>query len=266
MNDLALRAASVALGSLPDGVGQFRIAQRLIGIGRVIPRVREVKMRNGTRMALDLHDRTQGIAFLIRRFDAELAAHIIENLPLDGVFIDAGANVGLVSFAVALKRPSARVFGFEPYPATAEIWERNKRINKAVKAELVRVALSDISGTAELGRDVASDSGSGRLGAQDETTFEVVTVTLDDFAEARGLERIDVLKLDVQGHEPEVLRGAQRLLQRGAIRTVLVEANDRDMLHSILSKAGYSTEPILPFGLRRLRSNPPMGDVCYRFQ
>lgn len=264
MRDSALRAASLALGSLPDGVGQFHVAHRLIGAGQATPRVRRVRMRNGAQMVLDVHDRTQGIAFLLRRFDAELAAHIVDCLPERGVFVDAGANVGLVSFAVARRRASARIFGFEPYPPTAAMWARNKELNGATCAELVELALSDADGTVEIGLDGGSDSGSGRIDAPHGNKFEVTTMTLDAFAAERGLAHIDVLKLDVQGHEPQVLRGARELLERCAIRTVLAEANDGDALGQILSEAGYSAQPVPPVGLRRYRRSPPMGDVSYR--
>ena len=64
------------------------------------------RMAGGHRMSLDLSDRSQGIAYLIRRYDAELVNYIVRNLPRGGVFLDVGAHVGLITFAVADSDPT----------------------------------------------------------------------------------------------------------------------------------------------------------------
>lgn len=217
-------------------------------------------MADGSRMALDLGDRTQTIAYLIRRYDAEIAAYICSRLPDGGVFFDLGANVGLVTFAVARRRPDVRIVAFEPNPPNVQRWKQNRDLNQSA-AELVPAAVGAEAGTAHLTLDTAADSGSGRL-ADHGTPVEVVT--LDEQCARLGVDRVDVMKLDIQGHEPEALAGATGLLERGAIRSLVLEEVDADpALHERLVGYGFRREPIPPVGLRRLRRSPPMGDVAY---
>jgi hypothetical protein len=65
---------------------------------------------------------------------------------------------------------------------------------------------------------------------------EVKTGTLDAEAERLGLERVDLIKIDVEGHEPKVLAGAQRLLRERRIGAVLCEFNEI-WLHKVGSSA-----------------------------
>jgi hypothetical protein len=64
--------------------------------------------------------------------------------------------------------------------------------------------------------------------------------TLDEYAEARGIEIIHALKFDVEGHEPLVLDGGQRLLREGRIGWIVCELND---FH--LQRNGSSREAII---------------------
>lgn len=255
------RFASTVLGRVPDGLGQFRVANRLVGSAGGPSEVVEQQMHNGSRMSLDLADRTQAIAYLVRRFDPELAEHVVRRLPSGGTFFDIGANVGLVTFAVTARRPDAQVFAFEPNPPAAQAWARNKTLNRAAGAQLVEVAVGDSREPVALGLDGENDLGSGRIGANGSSV--VPCTTLDDFCEERGIGSVDVVKIDVQGHEPQVLAGASRLLARKAIRCLIVEENSGGRLERVLHANGYRTEPIQAVGARRLRANPPMGDLAF---
>jgi FkbM family methyltransferase len=251
---------SAVLGALPDGTGQFRVARRLLAIDPDTDRLLTVRMSTGNRMSLNANDRTQGIAYLTRRFEPEVIQHLIRHTPHDGVFVDAGANVGLVSFAVAAQRPRARIFAFEPNPRVAVRWRANRELNRADKASLVESALSDAVGTAPFRLGPTRDSGSGHLG---EGGSDVATTTLDAFADEQGIDRIDALKIDVEGHESAVLKGAEGLFARRAIRVVLVEANDEPLLRRVLSGYGYTRLEVERTGMRRYRRHPSLGDMSY---
>jgi FkbM family methyltransferase len=260
MRARSLKRWSAVLGALPDGVGQFGIAERVLAVDADREHLLTVRMSDGNRMSLDASDRTQGIAYLTRRFEPEVIHHVIRHTPHDGVFVDVGAHVGLVSFAVAARRPEARIFAFEPNPQVAARWRVNRELNRANTAFLVESALSDATGTAPFRLGLATDSGSGHLA---ERGTDVATTTLDAFADAQGIDRIDSLKIDVQGHEPAVLRGAEGMFARGAIGMVLVEPNDEPLLHSMLTEHGYVRLDVERTGMRRYRRHPPEGDASY---
>jgi hypothetical protein len=58
------------------------------------------------------------------------------------------------------------------------------------------------------------------------TPLAVPVQRLDDFLDAKAIDRVDVLKIDVEGFENEVLAGAERSLEGGRIRAMLVEFNE----------------------------------------
>lgn len=138
--------------------------------------------------------------------------------PGDTVF-DLGAHMGLLSVAMArcvAAAPGGRVFAFEPSPFTNKLLQRMVRINRLQKTiEVHAEAVSGSSGFAVLYHTdsqtsnanslIASISASGRV--------PVKTINLDDFAESRALKP-SVIKIDVEGAEMEVLKGAARIIQQ----------------------------------------------------
>src|SRR5579863_5208778 len=120
------RAAANLAGALPDHSGQFRLAQWYWWRRRPPHRRAHQRLRDGTELNLDLGDRTQALAFLTRRYSEDLVRQLIARLPSGGVLLDVGANVGLVTFQVARRRPDCRIVGFEPNPVAAAAWRANQ--------------------------------------------------------------------------------------------------------------------------------------------
>jgi FkbM family methyltransferase len=221
----AIRTAAYLIGLLPNRVGQFRVAQWYWWRRRPPHQVVSQRMVDGTRVELDLGDRTQALAFMTRRYSEELIREIVERLPADGLFFDVGANAGLVTFQVAHRRPDARIVAFEPNPAAVDAWRRNSRLNGRGRVSLEATAVSNKDGKANFDAP-SSDLGAGFI-APPGRGFEVPVVALDSYCDAHGIARIDVMKVDVQGHEPEVLRGARGLLSSGAIRFMILEFDEQ---------------------------------------
>jgi FkbM family methyltransferase len=231
----ALRAGALVMGLLPSRAGQFRVAQWYWWRRRPPHRIVGQRLADGTRVELDLGDRTQALAFMTRRYSEDLIREIVANLPTGGLFLDVGANAGLVTFQVAHRRPDARIVAFEPNPAAVQAWRRNSRLNSGAHAVLEEMAVTDHDGRASL---VAppSDLGAGYI-AEPGRGMQVDATTLDSYCRARGVEVVDVLKVDVQGHEQEVLGGAQQLLRNGAIRYMLLEFDDPTFAHRGLRRS-----------------------------
>lgn len=144
--------------------------------------------------------------------------------------IDVGANQGQflgLTLQVFAGRP-IEVHAFEPAHATYSILEHKYKAARGVF--LNRKALGATAGTAQLYSD---QPGSGlasmtqrrldHFGLQQSLVEQIDLGTLDEYCAARGLDEIALLKLDVEGHELDVLRGASAQLQRGAIKRVLFE-------------------------------------------
>ena len=146
--------------------------------------------------------------------------------------IDGGANVGKTALRFARYFNAATVHAFEPVSTTFEILEKSVKAHPRIacrklalgdQAAELRISLSDNSELNSLLNPAAAP------GAANSETVHVVR--LDEYAEAQGLTRIDVLKLDLEGYELAALRGAGRLFERGVIQAVYSEcgfvSNDR---------------------------------------
>lgn len=131
------------------------------------------------------------------------------------VFVDGGANTGVFTFTAArLVGPSGTVLAFEPGRACFADLTKSNAINGFKQVRLRLQALSDRCGTARLYHRLGQEN-AFTLGADESATFdEVETVALDEVVRAERLPRIDFIKLDVEGAEELVLRGAKEVLRR----------------------------------------------------
>lgn len=146
------------------------------------------------------------------------------------LFVDVGANVGFYSLTIAERvGPSGKVIAFEPGPKTVERLRGHVARNPSVGArvDVRQVAVSDRSGTCVLHDYGAGDSGklSGRSNgnAAAVARVEVRQATLDE--ELSG-QTPSLIKIDVEGLEPEVLLGARQTLRR-ARPVVVIEVSPK---------------------------------------
>lgn len=171
---------------------------------------------------------TSVTAFMLRAWVEPELYHLPHWLAPGAVFLDVGANIGLFALRAAiLVGPSGRVIAVEPAEVSADRLERNLALNAMTHVTVVRAALSDREGEAELrhvelGNDPQAWSiipEAGGAGAE-----KVRTTTLDALAEAQGLTRLDLVKLDVEGAEPMIVAGGRATLTRFR-PTIIFEVN-----------------------------------------
>ena len=141
-------------------------------------------------------------------------------------FIDAGANIGLMTLVGAARvGPAGHVISCEPSPATARLLKRNIEANSFAWVNVEQAAIGDVIGRAELvefeaGAGLHSFSPRERAGGH---SVVVDVVRLDDLVGDR-LPRPALVKLDIEGAEVSALRGARDLLkERRSVFIVEVE-------------------------------------------
>lgn len=187
------------------------------------------------------------------------------------VALDGGANIGLYSLLFGrLVGPSGRVVAFEPDPVNAGRLKHNLELNRLEFVEIVQAALWSGPGRRALHRFDPRFGPWHSLGAPelahpfrrgetarpvDEVAVEVVT--LDGYCRKAGIEHVTLLKLDLEGAEPDALVGASGLLARRAVGLVLFEVSlpqlealghgPNDSL-GILAEHGYATYAIAEDG------------------
>ena len=163
------------------------------------------------------------------------------------VFVDAGANDGLYTlFASRCVGPSGRVYSFEPSQREFQRLSCNIQLNGLENVHAVQAALAEAPGEIELSIADSSHAGQNTLGkfvyhVPLLRTERVSAQTLDGFAAERGLTRLDVLKLDVEGAERRVLEGSDKVL-RDLRPIILFEASD-----AALREQGSSLPDLLEF-------------------
>jgi FkbM family methyltransferase len=159
----------------------------------------------------------QGKGSVVDRWDIEVSqcASLFGRNP--EVAVDVGANRGLYSAELLKRFPRCRVHAFEPSPRNTAILREQFVAN----AQLVvhEVALSSSTGRTILWTD-RPGSGLGSLvrrriehfGIEMNHSDDVATVRFDEFAKAHAIQRVDWMKLDVEGHELAVLEGMGEML------------------------------------------------------
>lgn len=147
------------------------------------------------------------------------------------VVFDVGAYVGDITTAYTEIFPQATIYCFEPFPSS---FKELYRLAKSRRIKPYQIALSNQKGKAEfmVNTDRSCNSMFPRptTGAKyySESSHnigqtEVETQTLDTFCETEGIANIDILKLDVEGAELHVLKGAIRKLTEKRIKLIFAE-------------------------------------------
>jgi FkbM family methyltransferase len=148
----------------------------------------------------------------------------------NGTLFDVGANCGFFTIAACQANPELLAVAFEPHPKTAERMRANLRVNGLTdRTQVVQAAVGEVAGECDI--EVSEDSsmavvaGSGatltnaRGIAVQTRRVHVPVLTLDEFAGSRGAWP-ELMKVDVEGFEREVLRGATKCLSRAAAAIV----------------------------------------------
>ena len=147
-----------------------------------------------------------------------------------GTLFDVGANCGFFTIAACGKQPGLRAVCFEPHPKTIEKTRANLRLNNlTTRAQAVQAAVGESAGECEI--EVSEHSSMAVVAGIGATLTDshgvaveiarvrVPVITLDDFARSRNL-RPTLVKVDVEGFERQVLRGATQCLAQAAAAIV----------------------------------------------
>jgi FkbM family methyltransferase len=144
--------------------------------------------------------------------------------------VDVGAHLGEYTLAVA--RSTLKVLAIEPNPDTLTLLRENLRLNRISNVVIINTAVYDSVGSCSL--FVLGDrTGMGSLVLKyedDAAAIEVMTDTLDNILSDLGVSTIDWLKVDVEGAEMHVLRGARKTLtaNRDHIRLIIESHTDEN--------------------------------------
>jgi FkbM family methyltransferase len=184
-------------------------------------------------------------------YEKEVLSTIISDIREGDVFWDIGANIGIMSIAIAKLYPASKVIAFECNPLTTHRLCTNIQQNQ-VEIKVFNVALSNQNKISTFSIRNTGNSGISSLTPWVNATYEneisVATRTADSLIETNEASAPTLIKIDVEGHELEVLLGLSKHLGSEALRTIVFEAADPESLGrltALLADKGYSVAPIL---------------------
>lgn len=180
----------------------------------------------GSQFRLDLSDYIQKNIYL-GTYEPHETSLVSEYLQPGMTFIDIGANVGYYTALAASKvGPQGKVLAVEPSPYVYRKLEEMVRKNRLEQVRTYAFALGEEAGTANLVLPAKGNHAPTLLLKSGVASFEVPVRTLDDCLAEWNINYVDLIKIDVEGFELRLLRGALRALDRGAIGAILCEFND----------------------------------------
>lgn len=168
--------------------------------------------------------------YLTGERDHELQAFIRRRLSKGNTFVDVGANVGVYSaFASKLVGKMGRVLAIEAHPITYRYLTDNLARNEFDNVEAVNCAAGDLPGQLRIAM-TERNAGETHIATGIEDGVVVPVERLDDLLPKHGIDQVDYLKIDVEGFELPVLRGACEVISSSSaivVQTELVNAHAR---------------------------------------
>ncbi len=228
--------------------------------------------KSGISLRCDITQMLQRHLYFWGGYEPEYCRHWTRLAKGSQVIFDVGANLGLYSLLAAESNPAAQIHAFEPTPEIAARLQTNLEFNgiDCVKVNMAGVGshsgeaiLRECRGTYNTndGMNFVIDS----LIPIQESDRLVPLVTLDDYCEENGLDRIDLIKIDIEGGEYAALLGARHLLQTQRIGCLFIEmaewAAERSRhstaeIMELLAGNGYDLHRASSRGLAPIRSEP----------
>ena len=205
-------------------------AARIIRRVPLFPR-RAVRNIRGVRFECDLTLDARVADMLLSAYEPDEIEVLERCLKPGDVFVDVGANIGyLTAVGASLVGPSGQVHSFEPVPDYFRRLEALRAANPTYAIHVNQVALGDRRGTAEIAQAADGNIGWNTMvpglleGDAARARHSVPIQPLDEYLAERGIAQVALLKIDAEGFELPVLRGASAFLERARPRpAILVE-------------------------------------------
>jgi FkbM family methyltransferase len=186
----------------------------------------------------------------------------MENIDRDGIILDIGANIGIMTYHLSNSFSNSRVFAFEPMPQNIATLERIIRKYKLENVQLFKVALGNEEGEVEMVMPVEQNvrmQGLSHVIHESITEFnEGIKVKaplrmLDKIPElTEASEAVTGIKIDVENFEYFVLEGGRELIakHRPVIYSELWENENRDRCFELVKSLNYSVKVVNGSGLK----------------
>jgi FkbM family methyltransferase len=193
---------------------------------------------DGGRLIVDERDLVQRQVFLNGHYEPEVWDALFSFASRSEVVWDIGAHIGTFTVKSILDQRVATVHAFEPDPSVCRALERNVHINQrsTVSCSVHSFAVSAIPGRANLYRAPLCNLGIGSLASKPTAQWIAVDCkSVDDLVYVDKLPAPTLMKVDVEGSEADVMRGAERVLRNACLKAIVLET-EADEVGEIIDK------------------------------
>lgn len=199
-------------------------------------RIQLIRFNGSAKLYADLADPFTRSYFFAQGFEPEFFSIARPFLSNGGVFFDVGANFGFCSFGLmgCIEGNDVEYHLFEANAGVCELLSRSAKLYEGQNIRVNHCCVTDNPGVSRL-KVTYNNFGSSFI--SDEGTQEVINLMLDNYIFEHSIKKINFLKIDVEGWEVRVLKGAMNSLTAGIVDTIYMEASTLN-----LSRAGFSAE------------------------
>lgn len=195
-----------------------------------------------------------------------------------GVIMDIGANMG--NYSIMLRKNNIRlpIYAFEPHPVAFRKLQEVAAVHdftpvpQGAGEVSTRAAMYDYHGNggsehASMYKDVIEHLHKGQA-----EEVAIMLTTIDEFVASHNISKIALLKIDTEGHELSVLKGAQQTIAKGLVSVIQIEFNEMNIISRTFFKdivdilPGYDFYRLLPDGLKALGAYNSTSYEIFSFQ
>jgi FkbM family methyltransferase len=182
-----------------------------------------------------IESRKFGIAYSRGFYEVDLLKCLFKLLKEDSIFFDIGANAGYISLYAS--RLASKVYAFEPDESNLKFINQIVKLNSIKNLQVFHGAVGSEPGRLLFER--GKTSATGKISEQGTIPVEVISV--DEFVKSNAIEKVDLVKIDVEGFGSEVLKGMVSTLQNKRPKIIFEGHNDIE-LNSFwqIDKWGYA--------------------------
>jgi len=198
----------------------------------------KTKLQNGLVLWYRSDDKYIGQRIALQKYEEYESLLMLGNVNNDSVVVDVGANIGY--YTLLLAKICKKVYAFEPDKTSFLILKKNVEENKLKNVVLINKAVSDKRGKVKFihngenfgDHKIKTPQSFGQL----PLTGEPETILCDSLDNIlKNEDRIDLIKIDVQGHEPEAIAGAEKIIKKHS-PVLFLEFNGNNKMIEFLKK------------------------------
>jgi len=226
------------------------------------------------KMLLTLKDWVQFNLFIYGQYENKESKLFRKLCLKESVIFDIGANVGYFSLIAGKTNKNNRVYSFEPVSRTFERATTNINLNKLTNIFLHKKIISNSTELASINIGNDSNWGMSSLVHHEHLSGDVEkveSITLDNFVKEQKIDRLDIVKIDVEGFELNVLQGMEETLIRYK-PIILIEILDQNLnannhkpadIYNFLWEMGYRSYKIWGHKLEQIHAPESVHGLVY---